>query len=48
MAASMAYGSFQARGPLKLQLQALCHSHSNTGSELHQQPMPELAATPDP
>ena len=45
---SAAYGGFQARGPIGAVAAGLCHSHSNTGSELSLQPTPQLTATPDP
>jgi len=32
----------------RLRIEGLCHSHSNTGSELHLQSMLQLAATLDP
>ena len=35
MAAPMAYGGSQARGPIGAIAAGLCHSHSNTGSESH-------------
>ena len=47
-AAPLAYGGFQARGPIKAIAATLHHSHSNTGSEMHLQPTPQLMATPDP
>ena len=37
----MAYGSFQARGPIVAVDPVLCHSHSNARSELHLQPTPD-------
>ena len=43
-----AYGSFQARGLIGAVAASLHHSHSNTGSELHLQPTPQLTAVPDP
>ena len=48
MAASVAYGSPQARGPVRTVAISLCHSHNNMGSEPHLQPAPQLTATPDP
>ena len=33
-AAPEAYGSSQARGPVRVVAAGLCHSHSNSGSEL--------------
>ena len=47
-AASAAYGGSQARGPIRATAAALHHSHSNTGSEPHLQPTPQLMAMPDP
>ena len=44
----MAYGSSQARGPVGAAAARLCHSHSNTRSELHLRPIAQLTATPDP
>ena len=38
----------QARGQIGAVAAALCHSHSNVGSELHLRPTPQLMATPDP
>ena len=46
-AASVAYGSSQARGHLGAAAADLCHSHSNTGSESHLRAMPQLVAMPD-
>ena len=43
-----ASGRSQARGPIGAIAAALHHSHSNTGSEPHLQPTPQLRATPDP
>ena len=34
-AAPVAYGCFQARGPIGAAAASLHHSHSNSGSELH-------------
>ena len=42
------YGNSQARGQIKSAATSLCHSHRNTGSELHLKSMLQLAATPDP
>ena len=47
-ATGAAYGSSQARGQIGAAAASLHHSHSNTRSELHLQPMPQLTATPDP
>ena len=47
-AAPSAYGSSQARGPIRAVATSLRHSHSNVGSELHLQPTPRLTATLDP
>ena len=47
MAASVAYGSYKARGWIGAAAPGLRHSHSNMGSELHLWPIPQLAATPD-
>ena len=44
----MAYGSAQARGQIGAVAVGLHHSHSNSGSEPHLQPTPQLMATPDP
>ena len=44
----VAYGGYQARGPITAVSTSLCHSHSNAGSELHLQPTPQLTAMPDP
>ena len=46
--APTAYGSSQARGPIGAVAAGLHHSHSNTGSELHLRPIPQLMATQDP
>ena len=43
-----AYGGSQARGTIRAVANSLCHSHSNTVSEPHLRPTPQLAATPDP
>ena len=42
-----AYGGSQARGCIRAVAAGLYHSHSIVGSELHLQPTPQLAATPD-
>ena len=49
-AAPAAYGGSQARGRGQIGAVAtgLRQSHSNTGSEPHLQPTPQLTATPDP
>ena len=38
----VAYGSSQVRGQIEAVATSLCHSHSNTGSQLHLQPTPQL------
>ena len=43
-----AYESSQTRCRIGAAAAGLCHNHSNTGSELYLQPMPQLAAMPDP
>ena len=47
-AASMAYGGSQARGRIGAVAAGLHQGHSNSGSEPHLQPIPQLMATPDP
>ena len=47
-ATPMAYGGSQARGQIGATAPSLCHSHSNTGSELHLWCAPQLMAIPDP
>ena len=47
-ASPTAYGGSQARGRIGAVATSLCQSHSNTGSEPHLQPTPQLTATPDP
>ena len=47
-AAPTAYGSSQAKGRIRAVAAGLCHSHSNTRSELCPQPTPQLTAMPDP
>ena len=47
-AALEAYGGSQARGPIGAVATCLHHSHSNTSSELHLQPIPQLMAMLDP
>ena len=44
----LVYGSSQAKGQIGATVAGLHHGHSNVGSELCLQPMPQLAATPDP
>ena len=46
-AVPVAHGSSQARGRIKATAAGLHHSHSNSGSELHLKPTPQLMATPD-
>ena len=46
--APAAYERSQARGQIGAAAAGLHHSHSNMGSEPHPQPMPLLAAMPDP
>ena len=43
-----ACGSSQARGRIKAAAAGLHHSHSNTGSELHLHPTPQLMVMLDP
>ena len=47
-AARVAYGSSRARSQIGATVAGLCHSHSNTGSELHLWPMLQLVAMLDP
>ena len=47
-AAPAAYGGSQARGQIRGVADGLHPSHTNTGSEPHLQPTPQLTATPDP
>ena len=47
-AAPTAYGDFQARGQIEAVAASLHHSHSNMGSELHLQPIPQLTAVLNP
>ena len=47
-AAPVAYGGSQARGPTGAVVRGLRQSHSNTGTEPHLRPTPQLMATPDP
>ena len=44
----VAYGGSQARGPIGAVAISLRHSHSNAGSELHLQLIPQLTAVPNP
>ena len=44
----VAFGGSQARGGIGATVAGLWHSHSNTGSELHLQPTPQLVVMPDP
>ena len=46
-AAPTAYGGSQARGRIGAVATGLRQSHSNSGSEPHLQPTPQLTATPD-
>ena len=47
-AAPVAYGGSQVRGLIGAIAAGPCQSHSNTRSELHLRPTPQLTATPDP
>ena len=47
-AAPAVYGGPQARGPIEAVATGLRQSHSNTGSEPHLQPTPQLTAMLDP
>ena len=47
-AASVACGSFQARGLIGAVAAGLHHSHNNARSEPRLRPTPQLTATPDP
>ena len=47
-AAPMAYESSQARGQFSPIAADLCYSHSNTISDPHQRPMPQLMAMLNP
>ena len=47
-ATPVAYGSSQARDPIRAVATGLCQSHSNTRSELCLRPTPQLTAMPDP
>ena len=44
----MAYGGSQARSQIRAVAAGLHHSHSNTGSEPHLKPIPQLMASLDP
>ena len=46
--APLAYGGLQARGRIGAAAVSLCHSHSNSGSDLYLQPTPQLMAMLDP
>ena len=43
-----AHGGSHARGLIETAAASLRHSHSNTRTELHLQPTPQLTAMPDP
>ena len=43
-----AYGSSQARGPIRAAAACLHHSHSNVRSKPHLRPTPQIMAMPDP
>ena len=47
-ATPLAYGDTQARGLIEAVATSPRQSHSNAGSELHLQPIPQLMAMPDP
>ena len=47
-AAPKAYGSSQERGQIGVVAAGLRHSHSNSGSETHLRPTPQLTAASDP
>ena len=47
-ATSVAYGSSQAKGQIRAVAASLHHSYSNSGSELHLQPTPQLMTMLDP
>ena len=47
-AAPTAYGGSQVKGPIGGIAAALYYGHSNTGSEPHLRPTPQLMAMPDP
>ena len=44
----MAYGGYQARGPIRAVAAGLRHRHSNAASEQCLRPTPQLTATRDP
>ena len=46
--APAAYGVSQARSQIRVRAAGLCHSCSNTRSEPHLRPTPQLTAMPDP
>ena len=48
MAVPVVYGSSWARGQIGAAAAGLCYSHSNTGSELHLPPTPQLVAMLNP
>ena len=48
MATTVAYGSSQARGRIRVIAANLHHSHSNARSQPHLLPTPQLMAMPDP
>ena len=48
MAVPVACGSSKVRGQIRAAAVSLHHSHSNVGSELHLQSVPQLTAMPDP
>ena len=48
MAIPAAYGSSQARGPIRAAAASLRHNHTNARSEPHLWPTPQLTAMPDP
>ena len=47
-AAPVAYGGSQARGLIGALATGPCQSRSNSGSELHLRPTPQLTTMPDP
>ena len=47
-AAPIAYGSSQAKGPIRARAAHQSHSHSNTGCKPHLQPTTQLMASADP
>ena len=47
MAAPVAYGNSQARGPVGAAAAGLHHSHSNARPQLRLWPTPQAAAMPD-